>query len=389
MKKEAELVWDDDCEQASQTLKKCLVPPPFLAYPTRDGPFILSMDASDTGMGAVLEQEQEENGRVVKQVIAYASKTLNASQRRYCTTNKELLAVVTAVELFKYYLTGQHFTVVVDYASLTWLCNFWEPEGLVARWITRLHPFNFKIVHRPEKHHSHVDGLSRRTSRPCKRETCPECAPLFCQVTTEEQCKEYFDGYIEEAEDDSDIFRDSAAPKTSVTEKEIAPELLWYLGHHPVSDQQTDTSQGQLAGTGDASPAGNRTESMNAKNLWCQYPYPKMQDGALLRRCTNQGPPGDWQVVAPQTIRTKIFQACHHHKQAAHQGVVRTLTLIKRRFYCPNMHKDVEAWRQRCAVCGKCEAAVREHGQFQQPTYGAFNERVSIDLMGLFKENSE
>ena len=177
MEKDIKLIWDDDCEHAFQALKKALVQPPVLAYPTRDRHFVLSMDASDTGMGAVLEQEQEEGGRVVKRVIAYASKTLNANQRRYCTMNKELLAVVTAIELFKYYLTGRHFTVVTDHASLTWLHNFKEPEGVVARWITRLQLFDFKIVHRPSKHHSHADGLSRRTSRPCKRDTCPECAP--------------------------------------------------------------------------------------------------------------------------------------------------------------------------------------------------------------------
>ena len=95
--------------------------PPVLAYPTRDGHFVLSTDASDTGMGAVLEQEQGEGGRVVKWVIAYASKKLNVSHRRYCTTNKELLAVVTATELFKYYLTGRNFTVETDHACLTWL----------------------------------------------------------------------------------------------------------------------------------------------------------------------------------------------------------------------------------------------------------------------------
>ena len=131
-KKDAKLIWDDDCEQGFQALNKALVQPPVLGYPTRDGHFVLSTDAIDTGMGAVLEQEQEEGGRVVKWVIAYASKTLNASQRRYCTTNKELLAVVTAVELFKLYLTGRHFTVVTDHASLIWLRNFKEPEGVVA-----------------------------------------------------------------------------------------------------------------------------------------------------------------------------------------------------------------------------------------------------------------
>ncbi len=146
-KKDAKLVWDDDCEQAFLALKKALVQPPVLVYLMREGPFILSTDASDTGMGVVLEQEQEEEGRVVKKVIAYASKTLNASQQRYCTTNKELLAVVTAVELLKYYPTGRHFTVVTDHASLTWLRNFKEPEGVVGRWITRLRLFDFKIVH--------------------------------------------------------------------------------------------------------------------------------------------------------------------------------------------------------------------------------------------------
>ncbi len=51
--------WDDDCKQAFETLKKALVQPPVLAYPMRDGHFVLSTDASDTGKGAVLQQEQE------------------------------------------------------------------------------------------------------------------------------------------------------------------------------------------------------------------------------------------------------------------------------------------------------------------------------------------
>ena len=126
-------------------LEAALVSALILTYPTREGHFVLSTDASDVGIGDVLEQEQEEGGRVAKKVIAYASKTLSDSQRRYCTTNKELLAVVIAVELFKYYLTGRHFTVVTDHASMTWLHNFREPEGMVDHWISRLQPFDFTI----------------------------------------------------------------------------------------------------------------------------------------------------------------------------------------------------------------------------------------------------
>ncbi len=81
-KKDAKLIWDDNCEQAFLALKKALVQPPVLVYPTREGPFVLLTDASDTGMGGVLEQEQEEDGRVVKKAIAYTCKTFNASQQR-------------------------------------------------------------------------------------------------------------------------------------------------------------------------------------------------------------------------------------------------------------------------------------------------------------------
>ncbi len=106
---------------------------------------------------------------------------------QYCAMNKELLAVLTATELFKYYLTGRHFTVVTDHASVIWLHNFKKAEGAVAGCVTRVQAFNFKIVHRPGKHHSHADELSRRSTRPCKRDKWPECAPLLHQVTDGEE----------------------------------------------------------------------------------------------------------------------------------------------------------------------------------------------------------
>ena len=116
---------------------------PLLAYPKRHGTFFVSCDASNDGLGAVLEQDQiDENGVCTRRVIAYASKTLTRGQRNYCATNKELLAVVWACENFRYYLIGRHFTVITDHASLTWLKNFKNPEGMVARWLQRLSPFD-------------------------------------------------------------------------------------------------------------------------------------------------------------------------------------------------------------------------------------------------------
>ncbi len=141
-----------------------------------------------------------------------------------------------AVELFKYYLTGRHFTVVTDHASLTWLRNFREPEGMVARWTSRLQPFDFAIAHRPGKHHSHADGVSRRTSRPCKRETCPECRALQQAVTTHDErarCftpafpyQRHFDGYVEMSEEDATLFWRVDTPTDSVSGEESAGQTL-------------------------------------------------------------------------------------------------------------------------------------------------------------------
>ena len=70
---------------------------PVLSYPLREGDFFLSTDASDDGLGDVLEQDQvSPEGKTERKVVAYASKILSRTQRRHCTTNKELLAVVTA-----------------------------------------------------------------------------------------------------------------------------------------------------------------------------------------------------------------------------------------------------------------------------------------------------
>ena len=151
-----------------------------------------------------------------------------------------------AIELFRYYLTGRHFTVVTDHASLTWLRNFREPEGMVARWIARLQPFDFAIVHRPGKHHSHADGLSRRTSRPCKRETCPECKPLrkedtsppemACYYTPTFLYQRHFDGYVEMSEEDAALFWEMDSHSMPVPEdSSVGPKLA--EGTVPVTEE--------------------------------------------------------------------------------------------------------------------------------------------------------
>ena len=130
--------WTDECQMAFDKLKTLLTTAPVLAYPRDTGRYIVDTDASMTGIGAVLSQEQDGEERV----IAYASKTLSRTQRRYCTTKRELLAVVQFVTItFRHYLLLEtDFLVRTDHASLEWLLNFKEAEGLIGHWHQRRRP---------------------------------------------------------------------------------------------------------------------------------------------------------------------------------------------------------------------------------------------------------
>lgn len=120
---------------------------------------MLDTDASAEAIGAELCQVQE--GR--ERPIAYGSLTLSAEQRRYCTTRKELLAVIRFTRMYRHYLLGRRFIVRTDHHSLIWLLNFRYPQDQLARWLEELSQYNMVIQHRPGRRHVNADALSRPT----------------------------------------------------------------------------------------------------------------------------------------------------------------------------------------------------------------------------------
>ena len=167
--KNSKFVWNDQTQNAFDTLKQSLTTAPILSYPMlQDQPFLLDTDASNVGVGAVLSQLQDGE----EKVICYYSKCLSRSERKYCTTRKELLSVVLAVKHFHHYLIGNHFTVRSDHGSLQWLMRFKNCEGQIARWIETLSAYTFTIIHRAGRVHNNADSMSRR---PCYNDQCRYC----------------------------------------------------------------------------------------------------------------------------------------------------------------------------------------------------------------------
>ena len=153
------------CEISQEFLKQGLPTTPVLTLPNAHDKFILDTDASDTAISIKLLQIQ--NGE--ERVIAYGSFALAPAQRRYCTTRKELLAIVRFTQHFRHYLLRREFVVRTDHSSLQWLVNFKEPQGQLARWLEVLNQYNMTIQHRAGKQHTNADALSRlETDKPCK-----------------------------------------------------------------------------------------------------------------------------------------------------------------------------------------------------------------------------
>ena len=115
--KDAKFVWENECEERFEELKSHLTTAPIVRVPNWQLPFEVMCDASDLAIGVVLGQR--EDGK--PHVVYYASKTLNETQRNYTTTEKELLAVVYALDKFRAYLVGSDIVIFTDHSALKYL----------------------------------------------------------------------------------------------------------------------------------------------------------------------------------------------------------------------------------------------------------------------------
>nr|CAN72593.1 hypothetical protein VITISV_003576 [Vitis vinifera] len=144
--KDAKFVWYEKCQKSFEELKQFLTIAP-----------IVMCDASDLAMGAVLGQK--EDGKPY--VIYYASKTLNEAQRNYTTTEKELLAVVFALDKFHAYLVESFIVVFTDHSALKYLLTKQDAKARLIRWILLLQEFNLQIRDKKGVENVVADHLSR------------------------------------------------------------------------------------------------------------------------------------------------------------------------------------------------------------------------------------
>lgn len=157
LKKGKKITFDPDYINSFEKCKTLLTNDPILRYPDFTKEFILTTDASNYAIGAVLSQGPIGSDRPV----SYASRTLNESEINYSTIEKELLAIVWATKYFRPYLFGRKFKIVTDHKPLQWVMNIKEPNSRLTRWRLKLSEYDFTVIYKKGKNNTNADALSR------------------------------------------------------------------------------------------------------------------------------------------------------------------------------------------------------------------------------------
>ncbi|KAF9762397.1 Retrovirus-related Pol polyprotein from transposon [Nosema granulosis] len=119
--------------------------------------FILTTDASNQGLAAVLSQADD---RGKEEVISLYSKCFDKCQLNYSTTDKELQGVIKGIENYRHYLLGKEFILRTDHKALTYMWESKNPTSRLLRWSMKLKEYKFKIEY-VKGDDNIADGCSR------------------------------------------------------------------------------------------------------------------------------------------------------------------------------------------------------------------------------------
>ena len=325
LQKELSFEFGQECKEAFDKLKSVLTTTPTIQPPDWSSPFEIMCDASNYAVGAVLGQ------RIGKQayVIHYASRTLNAAQCNYSTTEKELLAIVFALDKFRSYLLGSKVIVFSDHAALKYLLTKKESKPRLIRWILLLQEFDLEIKDKKGAENLVADHLSRLA-----REENPE--PL----------NEFFP--------DEHLF----------TLQSMVP---WYA-------DLVNYLVGKVIPDGISRAKKDKLKSEAKYYVWDDPYLWRYCSDQIIRRCV------------PDSEIQSVLTFCHAYACGGHFGPKRTAKkVLDSGFYWPTLFRDAYVICKTCEQCQKTGSLTRRNEMIQIPILICELFDVwGIDFMGPF-----
>ena len=305
---EVPFIWTPRCQEAFDKLKGLLTTAPIIRSPDWSLPFELMCDASDYAVGAVLGQRLDKKPHV----IYYASKTLNEAQLNYTTTEKELLAVVFALDKFRSYLVGSLVIIYTDHSALKYLLTKPDAKPRLIRWVLLLQEFHIEIRDKKGVENVVADHLSRLPTDGDAQDSLP----------------------INEQFPDEQLFYAHALTHS------MTP---WY------ADIANYLATGKIP---------SQWSSIDRKKFFRHVRYFSWEDPYLFKYCPDQV---IRRCVPDDEVRS-VIEFCHSQACGGHFSSRKTTAkILQSGFYWPTMFRDVHIFCTSCDRCQRLGSLSRRH----------------------------
>lgn len=336
---------------------------PVLAFPDFTRQFIVTTDASEYALGAVLAQEGKEG----EKPVAYASRRLTEAETRYSALERELLGIVWAIDHFRPYLFGRKFKVHTDHRPLLWVGKMKESSARVTRWKEFLSQYNLEISYKPGKDNVVADWLSRAIQINAieeEGEGSGDVRRFLRDWTPEGEGNRETEGSPVEESSDEERTREIEEIDEMINDKQR--QVIWktrtaglmkaeYAAYGKckittIWSQPGAKEEHICQALKDASKpgkthhvyVGNSVIWEKIKKLWREE---KIGTDRNFIRCT----------IQVETIRDperqKEVTLAHHQGKTNHRGISETHQALKRRYFWWGMRRTIEEVIGKCEVC--------------------------------------
>ena len=321
-----EYKWTEECQEAFESLKRALLHAPILVRADGEKDFIVTTDASDTHVGGVLSQVQED-GTIA--AIGYFSRKLKGAETRYSVTDKEALGVVLTCRHFQHYLWGRKFTVVTDHQPLVSIFKKKTKSPRMNRWILEIREYHFDIKYIKGKYNYVADHLSR---------------PVMMVDANEE-------GHLGKSREEIRALQMG---------EEKWKQLIEYLEGGKISTQK-------------GYPRGTLSQFTMYRRLL--YFCSTQKDGTVMFR-----------LVVPKCLRVLALKTAH--EEVGHQGQKKTLSKAEEMFYWCNQITEVIDYVKRCPLCQQVKGSLGLQQKWKElPPVDRPLARLGVDITDLYSSS--
>ena len=326
-RKEVKFKWSPEAEEAFSSLKHAFCTAPILRHFDQTRPAIIEVDASDYAYGGVLSQLDDEG---VLHPCAFISKKFDAAELNYEIYDKEMLAIVKCMyDHWRHYLegSGQQAQVFTDHKNLLWFTETKVYNRRQARWAEKLSRFDFTITFRAGVRQGKPDALSRRPDhRLSEREDTLTKKHEFTFLKPHQ---------VKVLETNNDVYTYSVSAVEMIPleiDEDLAKAIKEALPMDPnIGEYLENLLDPDL-------PREDDTQEF-------LEPF-SMQDNLVLRR-------GLVYIPEKDDLKLRILQQCHDSPVAGHLGQAKTLELVSRNYYWPQMRQYIIRYLKTCDVCAR------------------------------------